>query len=365
MAAGCVRAVNFALDSDQLELQTAVRELLSAESGADVVRAAMADRDCWRSLWATVAELGWQAVGIPEELGGAGLGPVECAVVLEQAGIWLFPAPLLSTMGLAAGTLTALKPVGAARPALRAMAAGTVATLAPDDAASPLTWENGTLHGRARLITDAERAQIVVLATRGPAGDPCLAVVRAGAGIAVEGGPGVDPSRPLSDLVLTGAPAEIVAADPEPGIRAAMVGLSAELVGVAQRALDASVEHAREREQFGHAIGSFQAIKHRLADVYVAVERARSLVYGAAMALQDPASAFEALPVAVSLAKAAASEAALLGAKVGIQVHGALGMSAEHDMHLILRRARQGAHLLGDARSHYAAVGFARLAEAG
>jgi alkylation response protein AidB-like acyl-CoA dehydrogenase len=347
--------VNLAFTEDQEALRASARQVLAAEAPMSVVREVIDDPDRWRSLWTTVAALGWPALCLPGPAGGLDGDVVSLVGLLEVAGEALLPAPLLSTAGLAAPLLLA----GGAGPDLLAeVAGGAVATAAVHradgsvDAAPPATWDGHSLQGQAGFVPDGARASLIVVLA-GHDGRPVLAAVRSGAGVDVVAAASVDPTRPLAEIRLD-VPGERVAllpGDPGRGLDTARTAVAADLVGVAARALARTVEHVRTREQFGRPIGAFQAVKHRLADAYVAVERARSLTYRAAMLLDDPDAA--GVPVAAALAKAAASEAAVLVAKAGVQLHGAVGMTWEHDMHLFLRRARQGALLLGDARHHY------------
>jgi alkylation response protein AidB-like acyl-CoA dehydrogenase len=150
---------------------------------------------------------------------------------------------------------------------------------------------------------------------------------------------------------------------PRAGLDVGRTALAAELLGVADRALTVAVEHAQTREQFGRPIGSFQAVKHKLADVYVAAQRARTLVFHAAMVLDDPTSGDGPRELAAVMAKGAASEAAVLAARTLVRTLGALGITAEHDAHLYLRRARSGAQLLGGERESFLRAG--RLYAAG
>ncbi|MCU1376681.1 MAG: acyl-CoA dehydrogenase [Actinomycetia bacterium] len=350
--------MNFGFDEDQQALRAAAEKLLAAHAG--VARAGLDDAGAWKPLWTSIVELGWTSLAVPEALGGLGLGAVDLVALAEVTGRWVLPAPFLSSAGLAGPVLAA---TGAHPESLAAIAEGRVTTLAVGD----VTWDGDVLRGRAPLVPDAARAETLVVVA-----GPVVAVVAADAdGVAIHATHAADPNRPLADVHLDGVrPLGAVEADAEPGLDAARTVLAAELVGVADRILELSVEHARSRAQFGQPIGAFQAVKHRLADLYVAVERARTLTYAAAMALDDPGTTVGRRVEAASLAKAAASETALAAFRTGVQVHGAIAITWEHDLHLFGRRARQGALALGDHLVHYqrAAESFlddAFLGEAG
>jgi alkylation response protein AidB-like acyl-CoA dehydrogenase len=357
--------VNFGFDEDQRALREAAEAFLAKEAGPGFVRAALEDPQAWRPLWAAIVELGWTSLAVPESAGGLGLGVVDLVGLAEVTGRWALPVPFVTSAGLAA-------PLLAAHPdALAAIAGGAVTTLAvqgPDvfdaDPTAGVTWDGRSLRGRKRLVPDAVRADAIAVVAAGADG-PVVALVPAGAdGLAIEPTHAADPNRPLADLELD-VVAPAVAVDPEPGLDVARTVLAAELVGVADRLLGLSVEHATTRTQFDRPIGAFQAVKHRLADLYVAVERARTLTYDAAMVLDDDDSPRGRRALVASLAKAAASEAALTAARTGVQVHGAIGITWEHDVHLFARRARQGAAALGDHLAHYRRAAELHLAGVG
>jgi alkylation response protein AidB-like acyl-CoA dehydrogenase len=196
---------------------------------------------------------------------------------------------------------------------------------------------------------------IVTLAAS--ADGPVAAVVRVGDGVTARDAECTDPAQPVADVEIDAEPVAIAPVDLESALATPLVAAAADLVGVAGAALARSVEYAKSRQQFGKPIGAFQGIKHALADNYVALERARGLTYAAAARLDDPATPSVAGWNAAALAKAAAAEAAVGCARTAVQVHGALAQTWEHDMHLYLRHAWQGASTLGDSRALYYAVG--------
>jgi alkylation response protein AidB-like acyl-CoA dehydrogenase len=346
--------VDVGFDDSQLELRAAVRDVLERECPPSVVREALSDPERWRPLWKTVTDLGWTGLALLDD--EAGFGVIELIAVLEEVGAAAAPIPLLSSAGFAAGVLRAAGPD--AGPWQQRLAEGVVGALG---VAAPgargfdpvLTYADGRVRGVVGGVADAARAEMLVLLAASANGSVVAAVVPPGDGVRVSTADAVDPGRPVATLTVD---ATVEAAFPIPlpaALSLPMTAAAAELVGLAGRSLDVAVTHARTREQFGKPIGAFQGMKHPLADCYVAIERARGLTYAAAMQLTDP----DASPVdtwrAALLAKAAAGEAATETARLGVRVHGALGMTWEHDMHLYLRRAWQSATVLGDQRTLY------------
>jgi alkylation response protein AidB-like acyl-CoA dehydrogenase len=342
------------LTSDQLSLRDAVRDVLRTECPPDAARQALTDPERWRALWKTVVDLGWTELAAPA---GGDYGPVELAVVLEECGAALAPIPLLSSVGLAAGVVrtTGLDKV------LADIAGGTVATLAVHAKGSrlpapPVTLRDGRVRGRAIAVPNVSGAELIVTLAKSMDGYVAV-VVRAGDGVTITASESTDPAQPLADVEIDAEPEAVAPVHLEAALTAPMVAVAADLVGIAGAALHLSVEHAKSRRQFGTPIGAFQGIKHALADNYVAVERARSLTYAAAARLADPDTAPADAWTAAALAKAAAGDAAAGCARTAVQVHGALGQTWEHDAHLYVRHAWQGAALLGDSRALYHEVG--------
>ena len=347
--------MDIGLSSEQLSLRDTVRDVLRTECPPDTARQAATDPERWRALWKTVVDLGWTELATPDS---GDYGPVELAVVLEECGAAIAPIPLLSSVGLAAGALRA----SGVDSVLADIAGGAVATLAvhakgsrlPD---APMTLRRGRLRGRAVAVPNLSRAELIVTLARSDDG-VVAAVARCGDGVTlVPTGESTDPAQPLADVEIDAEPVATARVDVGPALTAPLVAAAADLVGVASAALQRSVEHAKTRRQFGTPIGAFQGIKHALADNYVGVERARSLTYAAAARLRDPNTAPTAAWTAAALAKAAAGDAAANCARTAVQVHGALGQTWEHDAHLYVRRAWQGATMLGDSRALYHAVG--------
>jgi len=350
--------MDVALTSEQLALRDTVRDILRTECPPNVARQAITDPERWRTLWKTVVDLGWTELAAPDSSGD--FGPVELAVVLEECGAAIAPIPLLSSVGMAAGVLRACGT--AFDDVLADIACGVVATLAVHAPGcrlpgAPMTLRHKRLSGRAVAVPNLQRAELIVTLAGSDDG-PVAAVARCGEGVTVQPGESTDPTQLVADVEIDTAPvATAPVADVESALTAPLVAAAADLLGVAAAALHRSVEHAKSRCQFGKPIGAFQGIKHALADNYVSVERARSLTYSAAALLgaggAEPAAAW----TAAALAKAAAGDAAASCARTAVQVHGALGQTWEHDIHLFVRHAWQGAAMLGDSRALYDAVG--------
>jgi len=345
------------LTSEQLSLRDTVRGILRTECPPDAARQAMTDPERWRALWKTVVDLGWTELAAPDS---GDYGPVELAVVLEECGAALAPIPLLSSVGLAAGALRA----SGLDPVLADIAGGAVATLAVHSRGSrlpgaPMTLRQGRLRGRAVAVPNLSRAELIVTLARGGT-DPngtVVAVARcdSASGVTILTGESTDPAQPVADVEIDAEPLATAPVQLESALTAPLVAAAADLVGVASAALHRAVEHAKARRQFGTPIGAFQGIKHALADNHVSVERARSLTYAAAARLADPGTGDA--WTAAALAKAAAGDAAVNCARTAVQVHGALGQTWEHDIHLYVRHAWQGAAMLGDSRALYHEVG--------
>ncbi len=356
--------MSFIPDADAEGLRAVVRGFLEKRSGPDEVRRQMDaghDRDTWLRA---ARELGLHGLAVPEEYGGSGASHIELGVVFEEMGAVLYGAPFLASVGLAA---TALLQLDSSAEAARAahlpgiVSGDTVATLAwagPDPETSALDATHGpdgwTVTGVAATVLDGADADLILVAAGTPAGISLFALPP---GAAVERTPltTLDSTRRLTRLTFTRAPAELLGTDG--GAREtlrrtadlAALYLAAEQLGGAARVLATAVEYAGNRVQFGRAIGSFQAVKHRCADLLVEVESARSVVYhGLWTAVHDPAN----LPVAASLARAVASDAYRTVATENIQIHGGIGFTWEHSAHLYLKRAKSSQLLLGSPAKH-------------
>jgi alkylation response protein AidB-like acyl-CoA dehydrogenase len=352
--------MQFGLTDDQRVLQEESRRFF-----ADVAPRA---RRCDPGTWALLTRLGWQAVAIEPDAAGSGGGLVDLAVVLAEAGKVALALPLLSTAGLAGSFLAK---TGDAGKAYRAqIGAGETASLAFHgtdgfglEPGGGVALDARRLTGVRSLVTDARHARwVVVPVVEG--GEERLAVVESTSGWQSDEVEGMDGSRPLSRVTFDETPvADILPIDLAAASAAANTAVSAELLGVAEGALAEAVAYALEREQFGQRIGAFQAIKHKLADCYVGIERARSLVYAAAMVCDDREADPRIRSRMASMAKAAAGEAALAATAADVQIHGAIAVTTEHGAIDLLRRARQASALLGTHLSHLEKVGRSYVQE--
>ena len=361
--------MDFAFSDEQEELRRTVRAFLADTSPETEVRRLMEtpegfDRTLWRRMG---TELGLQGLAVPEEYGGAGCGPVEVGVVMEESGRALLCAPYLSSTVLATTTLLRCADEDARKRLLPGLASGElVATLAlTEDSArwdaagvglrARETTGSWLLTGHKTFVLDGSAADVVLTVARTDDGIGVFWVDGDARGLTREPLPTMDPTRRQARLDYQDVPAtrlrthgdgwDLVA---EVLDRAA-VALAAEQVGVASRALDMAVEYAKVRHQFGRPIGSFQAVKHLLADVLLEVESARAAAHFALLAAEseDPG-----LAAAASLAKAFCSDACLQAAAENIQVHGGIGFTWEHPAHLYLKRAKTSQLLFGDPAYH-------------
>lgn len=365
----------FDVTEEQRELRSALRRFCERAHDEATVRRLMDSDDGWdRALWARLGgELGALALAVPEELGGAGGTLVDQAIAAEELGAALVTGPLLGTVGLAVPALVAA-PAGQERDALLAdLAEGTrVAALVADvfaphgpATAAGVTAEGTTLSGTVALVPDAAAADVLLVAATGPDG-PVLAVVDpAAAGVGVQERGSLDPTRRLARVTLDGATGTVLATGTDAdhalahAFRVAGALLAAEQVGIAQRLLDTTVAYAKERLQFGRPIGSFQAVKHRCADMLVGVEQARSAALHAAWSVADPR--LDDADLAVAIAQARCSEVAYRAAADAIQLHGGIGFTWEHAAHLYYKRAIADAELLGSAEAYRERIAAAVL----
>ncbi|MEV6877662.1 acyl-CoA dehydrogenase family protein [Amycolatopsis sp. NPDC051128] len=335
---------------EALALRDAVRSLLTRRSGPEAVRAALESPLGYDDkLWSTLCEqIGVAALAIPEHYGGAGAGLAEVCVVQAELGRTLTPAPMLGSAVLCGAALLRTGNDEACERLLPGIAAGTtLAALAWSDVdgqwTSALTASGAALDGRACYVLDGDIADVLLAVARTPDGAglfevPIDAVRR-------ERVTTLDPTRRLAVVECDATPARRLDTGgfDLPGLRdTAIVALAAEQVGAASRALELTVEYTKQRRQFGRPIGSFQALKHRMADVHVHLEAARSALY-AALADGDAE--------AVSAAKLVCGEAFSHAAAEMIQLHGGIAITWEHDAHLYFKRAHGTALLFGEPAS--------------
>jgi alkylation response protein AidB-like acyl-CoA dehydrogenase len=338
-----------------------VREFGRAACSPSAVRAAIAAGTYPRPIWRTLSNsLGLTGIGIPERYGGAGASFGELGVVVEELGAVLAPVPLITTAMAAAAVLAAADEAAKAS-VLPQLAAGT--TIAVPILTGEIRAEFGSngaiVHGAAGPVPDAPAAGLFVVAARTDEGQVLVAVRAPGAGLTVTPLNSLDGTRPTGRVEFSAAPAVVLGGGPAPwpelGLArdAHLAALACEQVGGAARCLDLIVAYAKTRVQFGVAIGSFQAVKHRCADLVVELEAARSIAYDAR---DRVAAAFagETDGVHASVAAAASwcGQTYVHAAQEAIQLHGGIGFTWEHDAHLHLRRARADQLLYGPPREH-------------
>ena len=362
--------MDFDLSKPQKLLKDSAREFLARECKPERVRELMESATAHdERLWQLVAEQGWTGLVVPEEHGGLGLGLVELAVVAEEMGRACLPGAFLSTLAAAALIERAGSPAQRAK-YLEPMATGerraTVALL--EESAS---WDAGavrlaatrdgddfTLNGTKLFVPDAAVADLIICVARDGEGGAGLALVpveRGAAGVSVKPMPSMDGTRKVYEVSFAGVSvpqADALGADGDArgalhrALEVATVALCAEMVGGMQWVLDTTVEYAKTRQQFGRAIGSFQAVQHHCADMLLLTESARSAAYYAAWALTNGDAAASG---AVAIAKAYCSDAFREVGNRGVQVHGGIGFTWEHDLQLYYKRSKSSETLFGDA----------------
>ncbi|MGQ0775047.1 MAG: acyl-CoA dehydrogenase family protein [Pseudonocardiales bacterium] len=344
------------------DLRASVRKLLTDRSGPAAVLARCESAEPYDlALWQTMAtQLGLTGLLIPEELGGAGAGAREVAVVAEELGRSVAPVPFLGSAVLASATLLACPQPGAL---LGALAAGErTATLAvplstAPGAAFPVTVraQAGALHGRVTSVVDLDVADVVLVPAHDAQGPAIYAIDLPADGARPEPVIPLDLTRRITDLALDGAPGRRVATGADAvaalhaGLRTGAGLLASEQAGLAQWCLESTVEFTRTRYQFGRPIGSFQALKHRMADMWAEATSARAVARAAADAL---ATGAEDTALLVAVAGAHCSDVAVHAAEECLQLHGGIGMTWEHPLHLYLARAKTSQIALGTPDQH-------------
>ncbi|HEY3831018.1 MAG TPA: acyl-CoA dehydrogenase family protein [Acidimicrobiia bacterium] len=357
--------------SDQEDLRDAMRAVLTRESPVALARAVTEGRDNADALWHTVCELGWPALTVPEAHGGLGASVIEAGLLAEELGRVVAPGPLLTTVtqfvplvrtcGYDAQQARWLGAVAAGECRATAALEG-VANVSTSATAIGATARRGDdtvrLDGACRWVAEADGADEIACVVQLD-GEPAVVVVP-GEAVKVTPVDSIDGSRRHGHVVLDDVelPADRVLANTSAeGLRDALdeatVALALETVGVCSALFETTLEYARQREQFGKPIGSFQAIKHKLADLFIVIERARSIGYYAALCVAEHD---ERRHVAVSAAKAAAGDAQASCGKEGIQIHGGIGYTWEHDVHLYVKRAKVNDLCLGSAGAHRARI---------
>jgi alkylation response protein AidB-like acyl-CoA dehydrogenase len=325
--------VDFGLSEDQREIQRTARELLADRARWERVREHAEARRSDEALWQELCQLGWPGIAVAEEYGGQGLGVVALSVLCEELGRVVAPVPFLPTV-MAAALIEQAGSEEQRRRWLPALASGeTVGAVGmARDSVAELVLGGG--EAGALVLLEGESARVI------PAADADVTAVDA-----------IDPTRSAARVSVGDGAGEPLAGDVCGGIARALIAVSAELVGVSERALDMTVEYVKERKQFGVPVGSYQAVSHRCAQMLLETEQARSLTAFAAWSADaDPASLAE----AVAMAKAAASDAGREVTASAIQAHGGIGFTWEADIHWLYKRAQLDAALLEGAKFHRA-----------
>jgi alkylation response protein AidB-like acyl-CoA dehydrogenase len=363
-------------DEQQLLRDTA-RKFLDSECPTPYVRQRMVtDAAVTPEFWAQLAENGWLGINYAEEDGGSGLGSVDLVVLMEEMGRAVMPGPFFATALLGGAAIAAAGSAVQRREWLPQIAEGkTKATLAVTEPnarwdATGITAtareERGgfVLSGTKFFVPDAHLADVAVIAARTRDGSSMedgvslFLVPKCAAGLGIKRLPSIDETRKLCEITLDNVQVPVTAllgelhqgwAPLSRVIDRAAVALAAEMCGASQRVLDMTVEYAKLRVAFGKPIGSYQGVKHQCANMLIEIENAKSLTYYAAWALDEGSD--EAVQ-AVSMAKACASDASRKVCAAGIQLHGGIGMTWEHDLHLYLKRAKACEVAFGDATWH-------------
>jgi alkylation response protein AidB-like acyl-CoA dehydrogenase len=361
--------MNLSFSDEQEELRRSVRRFLADKSPESEVRRLMeTDEGYDPAVWDQMAQqLGLQGLAIPEEYGGSGFSFVELVVVLEEMGRALLCAPFFSTVVLGAGAVLASADDGLKKELLPGIASGELkVTLALTEdsarwdaaavaAVATADEEGWRLDGHKTFVLDGHLADVVLVVARSASGVSLFAVSGDAPGLARTAMPTMDQTRKQARLVFSSVPARLVGTDGEGwpivarALDRAAIALAAEQVGGAQRVLEMSVDYAKVRIQFGRPIGSFQAVKHKCADMLLAVESAKSAAYYAAWAAAEDN---DEVPVMASLAKAYCSEAYFHAAAENIQIHGGIGFTWDHPAHLYFKRAKSSELILGDPAYH-------------
>jgi alkylation response protein AidB-like acyl-CoA dehydrogenase len=348
--------MQFGLSESQQILKDTAKKFFAGESAMADARKLMETETAYDAvLWRKLADQGFTGIIIPEEFGGMGLGIVELILLLEEVGYALLPGPLFSTL-MAGAVLTQSGSTAQKQKYLPRIASGDArATVAFLEAGTSWGMEglrisgpSGKLNGAKFFVTDAQVADLIIVVA-----NECAYVVEAkAAGMTIEPMKGLDLGRKIYSVKFSSTPAEQLQGNKDSLKRAlniATAALTAEMTGGMQRVMELAVAYAKTRKQFGKPIGSFQAVQHMCAEMYLETESSRSAAYYSAWALEEntPDAA-----TAVSIAKMYASDAARNVGNRGIQVHGGMGFTWENDVHLYYRRAKASETMLGDATFH-------------
>ena len=356
--------MDFDFSDDQKFLKGEARKFLEARCTSATVRGVLNDdtKAYDAPLWKAVAEQGWMGAAIAEEHGGLGLGHLELCAIAEELGRALAPIPFSSTVYFLAEAIMLAGSASQKARWLPKIAAGEIigafaTTERPGvltEAQVQATVSGGKLSGTKLPVTDGDVADLAVVLARDGGKTGLYLVELAGPGVTRQVLSTLDPTRSVARLTFAGAPAELLGelgeglTLAESVLNRAAVLLAFEQVGGADRALQMATDYAKERYAFGRAIGSYQAIKHKLADAYIKIELARSNAYYGAWALNDGAAE---LPLAAASARVAACEAFWYTAKENLQTHGGMGFTWEVDCHLFYRRSQQLGLVAGGSKA--------------
>ncbi|HEV3472765.1 MAG TPA: acyl-CoA dehydrogenase family protein [Actinomycetota bacterium] len=343
--------MDFAFSDEQNMLREQARQFLADKYGHEQVAKLATSDDGWDpSSWSTVAELGWTGLSIPEEHGGAGMGFIDEAVIFEELGRALYPGPYFSTIALALPALQGspkhLAAIAAGEKSATfawAEPSGVVSLMHTDGISTKAERTNGTwsLTGEKHLVPDAGIADLFVVTAASPDGVGLFLVEKNALQVSVDST--MDRTRRFAKISMSGANAtELVSGEEARDVlvqtrNRTLAALALEAVGIAGMAVDLSIAHVSERKQFDKPIGAYQAVSHQVADGFMETELARSLAYWAAWCVDETD---EQVSVAVSAAKAAAGSAAVNACEKAIQVHGGIGFTWEHPLHLFYKRAQ-------------------------
>jgi alkylation response protein AidB-like acyl-CoA dehydrogenase len=371
--------MDFQLTDEQEELRDSVRAVLRQACPPTLVRQAFEAKEGEFDarngpLWQKMVELYWPALCVPESAGGLGLGFVEVSLVAEEMGRFVVPSPFMATVTQFVPMLRETGRPEVAEGFLRAVADGSITgTVAVAEAAG--RWEPGSvateavrtdggwaLRGVKSWVCDGASADEIVVLARGR--DGLGAFVVPGASVTADNMAVLDPTQPLAEVTLDGVEVGPERALVEPGDPAAEAAIgraleqsvacqAASINGTCRAIFETTLQYAKDREQYGKPIGSFQALKHRLVEMYTALERAAALASFAALTIAEDD---ERRALTASMAKAAAGECQRLMVQDGLQLHGGIGFTWENDLHMFLKRAKSGDFLFGTALVHRAAV---------
>jgi alkylation response protein AidB-like acyl-CoA dehydrogenase len=348
--------MQFGLSESQEFLKDSARKFFAGECPGSEMRRLMETETAYDpQLWAKLTDQGYTGIIFPEEFGGLAFGQVELMLLMEESGRALLPGPFFSTVVLAGSVIDRVAPPLLKKKYLTPICEGHArATVAVQESSASwnvtdvqLTAANSKLTGEKLFVSDAAVADfILVVATNG-----VYAVDRHAAGLQITPMRAMDLTRKIYVVEFKDTPAELIgpATNLPRAFDVASAALAAELVGGMQRTLELTVEYAKTRKQFGKPIGTFQAVQHQCADMYLETESARSAVYYAGWALEENVPDASA---AVSIAKMYASDAGRTVGNRGIQIHGGMGFTWENDVHLYYRRAKANENAFGDATFH-------------